>query len=147
MQKSVDLTSKIPTASNFKFRFRLRTDGNTVDDGWYVDDVLLTGFTPAGVSQGGESAAAPGGFSVRVYPNPAGRKAVFLVEGAREVAGSIDIYDIAGRHVAGLAVDKVSGRAEWNLWGKDGLRTANGIYFYRVTGVSATAIGRLQVIR
>jgi hypothetical protein len=145
-QRSVDLTSFCPTATNFKFRFQFTTDGNTVDDGWYVDDVLLTGFIPTGVSQGDLPASAPGAILVRAYPNPVGRRVVFQVDGLGD-NGRLDIYDVAGRHIVRLNVEKASGQAEWYLSDRTGREVANGVYFYRAAGGTAAVTGRIQVIR
>nr|MCU0364989.1 immune inhibitor A [Ignavibacteriaceae bacterium] len=38
-QEEMDLTGR--TAAQNKFQYQLRTDGNTVADGWYVDDIVV----------------------------------------------------------------------------------------------------------
>lgn len=145
-QRSVDLTGFCPTATSFKFRFRFTTDGNTVDDGWYVDDVLLTGYLPAGVSSG-QPTSALGGLSANVYPNPAGRRVRFILANAGPGPVRIDIYDVAGRHRAKLEVDRSGDFAEWGLRDDSGRRVTNGVYLYRAKTGNGTITGRLQVIR
>jgi hypothetical protein len=39
VQEEMDLTGR--NATQNKFQFQLRTDGNTVADGWYVDDIIV----------------------------------------------------------------------------------------------------------
>lgn len=146
-QRSADLTPLLASASNFAFRFRLRSDSYITDDGWYVDDVMVTGYTPTGVSQGEMPAPAPGALILRAHPNPAGSKVVFQVGGLAGAASGLDIFDIAGRHVTRLAVDGALGRAEWGLRGKDGRGVASGVYFYRLTAGAKGAVGRLQVLK
>lgn len=145
-QKVVDLTPKLSQASNFKLRFRLRTDGSIVDDGWYVDDVKLTGYLPAGVSSS-QPTAALGRLSANVYPNPAGRLVRFSLANTGTDPVRIDIYDVAGRHLAGLEVDRGGDIAEWGLKDDSGRRVANGVYFYRARSPGAEVIGRFQVLR
>jgi len=146
MQRSADLTSILASASNFKFRFRLRSDSYIVDDGWYVDDVLLTGFLPTGVSQGGLPEPKSVTITVKAYPNPAGRHVVFQVNGLGD-NGRLDIYDVAGRHIVRLNVEKASGQTEWSLNDRTGREVANGVYFYRALAGTGTVTGTLQVIR
>jgi hypothetical protein len=146
-QRSVDLTGFCPTASSFKFRFRFTSDGSQVYDGWYVDDVAVTAFVPAGVSGQEPSPAEPGRMSASAYPNPAGRRVMFSLSNAGPGPARVAIYDVTGRHVAGLEAGEGTGRAEWGLRSDGGKRVANGVYFYRATAGENAATGRFQVLR
>jgi len=50
VQEEMDLTGR--TAAQNKFQYQLRTDGNTVADGWYVDDIVvfIYGIVPVELS-------------------------------------------------------------------------------------------------
>ena len=60
------------------------------------------------------------------------------------VPGRIEVYDLAGRWIVGLAGDAWSGVA-WDGRDESGRAVPAGLYFGRVPGVSSTA--RILVVR
>jgi hypothetical protein len=87
-----------------------------------------------------------------VSPNPlpgAGpARIAFTLPG--EIRARVDIYDLAGRHVA--AVFDAKGRegrneAAWDLRDDSGRAAAAGVYFYRLRAAGLTFSKRLVVIR
>ncbi len=89
---------------------------------------------------------------LNVSPNPlpgAGpARIAFTLPG--EIRARVDIYDLAGRHVA--AVFDAKGRegrneAAWDLRDDSGRAAAAGVYFYRLRAAGLTFSKRLVVIR
>jgi len=148
-QHSADLTPILASASNFKFRFRLRTDVSVVDDGWYVDDVVLTGYTPAGVS-GSPDSAGKGHISLVCWPSPAS-SCVHLEYRLPAVVGTrVEVFDVAGRLVATLVEgNQPAGRHQsvWDCRDAAGRKTANGTYFFRLSAGGAVAITKIALVR
>lgn len=148
-QRSVDLTGFCPTATSFKFRFRFTTDGNTVDDGWYVDDVLLTGFLPAGVS-GQPAAIEADRPSLHFWPSPASSTVHLNYTLRTEGLVRLEVFDIAGRLVAMLEDgQKPAGEHQsiWNLRDSKGRLAASGTYFFRLKAGGQSLLTRLLLIR
>ncbi|GEM_PF-2894538 len=149
-QRTFDLTNICPTTTNYRFRFRFTTDGNTVDDGWYVDDVLLTGYVPTGVSGAPAAPGAAGVLSLQAWPSPAANsvRVSYSLPAAGRV--QISVYDIAGRRVATLA-DAVQPAGEhrtgWECRDGAGRPVANGTYFFRLSAAGAACVGKVSVIR
>lgn len=45
-QQVFDITSYANSSAQLKIRFRLKSDGGVVADGWYVDDIKITNYSP-----------------------------------------------------------------------------------------------------
>lgn len=149
-QRTVDLTSLCPTTTNYKFRFRFTTDGNTVDDGWYVDDVLLTGYLPTGISGAPTAPGAGGTIRLQCWPSPAAT--TVHLQYSLPVAGQarLDVYDIAGRRVARLSDGNMPAGTHdvtWDCHDGSGRRVANGTYFFRLRAGGSIAVTRVSVVR
>lgn len=84
-------------------------------------------------------------------PNPFSASGTTIRFGMPEAADvSVEFYDIAGRRVAtrrvaGASVGENSLR--FNGFGDSGRALPSGIYFYRVSGAGATAVGKLSIVR
>jgi len=142
VKEEINLTSYI--SSQFKIRFRLRTDSGTTLDGWYVDDIGVFIYTiPTDIPEDTEPVYE---FSLEQnYPNPFNPStsirytvpSVTLseVEGSRV---SIKVYDVLGTEVATLVnEEKQAGSYEVEFSAKDGPESsikypASGIYFYQL---------------
>jgi hypothetical protein len=149
-QRTVDLTSLCPTTANYKFRFRFTTDGNTVDDGWYVDDVLLTGYVPAGVAGSPRDQALSGRLELQCRPSPAANKLTVHYALPVAVRVQLGVYDVTGRRVAVLAdAERPAGVYDqtWDCHNTDGNRVANGTYFVKLNAGDQRMVRKISVIR
>ncbi len=148
-QRSADLTSILPSASNFKFRFRLRSDSYIVDDGWYLDDVLLTGYVPAGVS-GQPALPGAGRPSLSCWPNPASSKVHLRYSVPSEGRFSLEVYDVAGRLVAALEEGRRSAGEHWSTWNlqdSNGRPAANGTYLFCLKVGGESSFTKVLLVR
>ena len=105
-------------------RFAFVSDGDTVDEGFYMDDVSVTGRGPPVTVAGVEAAPGlPPGLSV--WPNPFH----YLAQIRYGAAGSpprLEVYDVAGRIVRRLPAARI---AAWDGRDERGRRLPAGAYF------------------
>lgn len=149
-QRTFDLTAICPTTSNYRFRFRFTTDGNTVDDGWYVDDVLLAGYVPSGVTGSPAAPVAAGRLLLQCWPSPAATAVDLAYSLPAAGPARLDVYDVAGRRVATLGGGtRAAGehRVRWDCRDGAGRRVANGTYFVRLSAGGAAAVAKLSLVR
>jgi len=136
-------------------RFRLQSDTNIEFDGWYVDNVRVTGcgtlaVTPEPV---GSSALT---FAARPAPNPVGPAGTTFeyvigndvtAQGAARV--SFTVHDMLGRRIRTL-VEEIQGpgryRLRWNGSDTDGARVPPGVYYARLRAGQATRSVKVVVV-
>ena len=118
------------------------SDPDTVDEGFYIDDVSVTGggspITVAGVE------AAPGLFpSLDVWPNPF-RSLAQIRYGAPGELPRLSIYDAAGQIVRQLPSSRV---AAWDGRDERGRRLPAGAYFIEVRTQSERRLAKVLLAR
>ena len=121
--------------STLRIRYRFISDSSVQDQGWFVDDVLVTPYV-TGVQEPGTVTRS----RVAVSANPVSVRAdISYIVPPGAVAG-LAVYDADGRVVARLG-ERLSGngRLSWNLTGADGSRVTAGTYFVRLTGAGTMA--------
>ncbi|MBM3315078.1 Omp28-related outer membrane protein [candidate division WOR-3 bacterium] len=133
--------------STLRLRFRFLSDGSVTDQGWFVDDVVVSPYV-TGISE------APPVSGLRLGPaaNPVrdvAKMRLFLPAG---VAGSAAIYDAGGRLVRRLADVPARGSGHvglltWDLKDAAGRRVRNGTYFARLTAARTVTTTSLVVVR
>jgi hypothetical protein len=137
--------------SQFKIRFRLRTDDGTNRDGWYVDDIGVFIYTiPTDVSGIDEPVYK---FSLEQnYPNPFNpstkikytipKSPLFFGEGQ---GVKLEVYDVLGNEVATLVnEEKPAGSYEVEF---DASGLSSGIYFYKLSAGEYTDSKKMVIIK
>jgi len=150
-KRTTDITPFCGTAIDFRIRFEFFSNSSITADGWYVDDIIIMGYTKTGVAGKPEAVTSPAICMLKgAYPNPASGKVNIgfqLKAGART---SLKIYNITGELVRTL-VDSPLSSGEYDLkWdGRDGRNRAmpSGVYFYQLDTGSQKATGKLTFIR
>jgi uncharacterized secreted protein with C-terminal beta-propeller domain len=105
------------------------------------------GGPPTGIE---EKYFAASGASLRVFPNPARSRSYISFETARSGRVRIEVFDVAGRRVRGLADERLgAGRHSFAWDGVDerGRPSASGVYLVRVfsdEGVMTARTARLR---
>jgi hypothetical protein len=138
-QATFTITGQTGTA---QFRFRFGSDGATAREGWYVDDVEVSGV--GGGS--GQSAAEWQPVSLvpvlrQNAPNPFRPATLIAFELPAAQAVSLRIFDAQGRLVRTLADgERPAGlyRMGWNGADEDGTPQPAGVYFYRLETARGT---------
>jgi hypothetical protein len=142
----IDLASYVGTSA-FKVRFRLDSDGYITSDGWYVDDVAISGDVPGT----GVDDVAVRGLSVSNYPNPFNPRTTVRFQMPAAGAVNVEIYDVAGRVVRAVLVDEEREAGEhefvWDGTDDTGRETAAGIYFVRVEAEGDVASSKMVLLK
>lgn len=121
--------------STLRIRYRFISDSSVQDQGWFVDDVLVTPYL-TGVQEPGAVTRS----RVTVSANPVSVRADIGYAISPGAAAGLAVYDANGRIVVRLGERlSGSGRLSWNLTGADGSRVNAGTYFARLTGTGTMA--------
>ncbi len=131
-----------------KLRFVFGTDAAGTREGWFIDDVNLTG--PSGIGEGssGDTMLPLGAFST---PNPFTDIVSVSISGTDAGEASVRIFDLSGRMVAAFPPTGAQGSSALVTWdGRDseGTAVAAGVYLARIsTPGGEGALARLVRIR
>ncbi len=133
-----------------KIRFRLRSDGGTQREGWFVDTIRLASYTdltpPLAVGPGG--AAAKLLLSMPV-PNPSRGRVGLRYSLASLSRATASVYAADGRKVRTLLdglLPAGEGRLEWDGRAASGSRASAGLYFLRFESGGATVTRRMVLL-
>ena len=134
-------------SANFKIRFRLTSDKSTVADGWYVDDIKITGKTSgAQITKAGKDDNMPGNYSLgQNYPNPFNPVTKIKFEIPKSGFTTLKIFDILGKEIKTLVNESLQpGTYEATF---DGSQLTSGIYFYKITAGDFLETKRMMLIK
>lgn len=145
-QQTFDISAYANASPNLKVRFRLTSDANTVADGWYVDDVVITKYcvgTPLAV---GNNNTIPERFSLEQnYPNPFNPVTQINYALATESFVKLTVFDILGKEIASIVNTKQpAGRYQVEF---DGSNLATGMYIYKIEAGSFTDVKKMMLIK
>ncbi|MBD3367274.1 MAG: hypothetical protein GF405_03730 [Candidatus Eisenbacteria bacterium] len=101
-------------------------------------DLVVLGSDVTGV-------ADAGGASLRVWPNPSAGPVRLEVDATVRAGTPIDIYDVAGRHVARLSIERGATGVRWDGRDAAGRRVSSGVYFARAAGTAS--LTKVVVVR
>lgn len=146
-EAKIDITKYANNSSNVKVRFRLTSDASTVADGWYLDDVLITGYTSGSQKPDiSEQNNNPFTFSLsQNYPNPFNPVTIINFSVPKSAFVSLKVYDVLGRQVAEL-VNGNTNAGNHSLQFNAG-DFASGIYYYRLESSGYVAVKKMLLIK
>jgi len=131
-----------------RFRFRFGSDGAAGGEGWYIDDVELTGLGAPSRVAGGDPTLTRA--AVAAGPNPlvGGAETTIRYRLPAAAQPTLDIIDPSGRRLRRItsAAQAAHGTLQWDGRDDDGRRVAPGLYLLRLSGAGETATGKLIVI-
>ncbi len=135
-----------------QLRFRFGTDGADAREGWYIDDVRVSGL--ANASSIAESTPAPGRAPARLVlsPNPLNQIGIAQISYRLEKPArvSIEIYDPVGRFLRRLnvATSSVAGVLDWDGRDAAGRLLGSGVYWVRIdAGNGLRTARKITVVR
>ncbi|RPI19867.1 MAG: T9SS C-terminal target domain-containing protein [Ignavibacteriae bacterium] len=143
----IDITRYANHSSSLKIRFRLTADASTNADGWYVDDIVMTGYNYGGQAPfTSDNNGNPQKYSLsQNYPNPFNPATKINYSLAVNGLVSIKIYDILGREVKQL-VNEVQNAGQYNIeWNASDY--PSGVYFYRIESGSFSETKKMMLIK
>lgn len=133
-KRTVDITSYCNNKKYFRIGYRLLTDTINVAKGWYVDDMVIEGYLKTGVEGEPSRIAGPATSQLfNSYPNPAGKTTAISYQISTTQSVKLNIYDITGRLVKKLVDEKQTPgkyKLNWDCTTNQGIKAANGVYFY-----------------
>ncbi|UCG52428.1 MAG: T9SS type A sorting domain-containing protein [Candidatus Latescibacterota bacterium] len=125
----------------------LINNGCTVPRGWIPLSTPQIAFTPP--LQSGET-SREASLSVSVSPNPFNPTTTISFTVPQSSHVTLSIYDIAGRRIKTLVdrtMERGLKRAVWDGRDTYGNPVSSGVYFYRVKGGGAVAIGKILLLK
>lgn len=144
--QSFDISSYCNSSPNVRIRFRLTSDGSQVYDGWYVDDIKITGYQSIPTGVGNIGNLTPNKFELQQnYPNPFNPSTQINYSVAREGLVKITVFDILGREVKTLVNDvKTAGFYAVEF---DASNLSSGMYFYRMESGNFVDTKKMTLIK
>jgi hypothetical protein len=146
-QVQIDITKYANRSSNVKVRFRLTSDASGVADGWYVDDILITGYTHSGQTVTGVNENnTPYKYSLNQnYPNPFNPTTKINYQLPITNYVKLSIYDMLGREITVLVNEKQSAGTYGVKW--DASNYPSGVYFYKLTAGEFSQTNKMILIK
>jgi hypothetical protein len=114
-----------------RLRFRFGSDGGLEKEGWYIDNLEITG-TPVGIKDPESSLSKiPRIYDLsQNYPNPFNAITEIKYALPKDCWVKIEVYNIIGQKVAVLVDGKQKAGYKTTNW--NGTSFSSGIYFYRI---------------
>ena len=103
-EQSFDITQYVNASTQLKIRFRITSDGNTLGQGWWVDDIKLTNYCLGLVGVHGKTSIPKTFAMAQNYPNPFNPVTVIKYQVPQPVAVSIKVFDVLGKEIAALDI-------------------------------------------
>jgi carboxypeptidase T len=143
--QSFDITSYCNGSANVKIRFRLTSNGSQEYDGWYVDDIKITGYQSQSVGIGNWNTTPNKYLLEQNYPNPFNPSTQINYSIAKEGVVRISIFDVLGREVKVL-VNEVKSPGFYAV-DFDGIKLSSGMYFYRMESGSFIDTKKMTLVK
>jgi hypothetical protein len=145
-QQSFDITAFANYATQLLIRFRLTSDNNTQNTGWWVDDIKLTNYCLATLGVSGNNNQMPKTFALdQNYPNPFNPSTNIKFQLPESEFVTVTIFDMLGRKVTTLVNEqKEPGYYEVKF---DGTNYASGMYFYKIEAGNFTDTKKMILIK
>jgi hypothetical protein len=125
--------------------FGFVSDGDTVAEGIYIDDISLSARVPV-LTAVGRQGRVEAREDIVITPNPAGGT-ISLVAAPCDENTVIDIYDIRGRLVTQVLMPRGRASAMWDLRDRAGKRVAPGVYVVTIPGRPGPRPEKVVVLR
>ncbi|MBI5838158.1 MAG: immune inhibitor A [Candidatus Eisenbacteria bacterium] len=151
VEERVDLSAYAgPGGRPVLLRFRLRSDGGTQRDGWYVDGIRVVAFHDGSPTAVREPVSPPAFRAGRAGPNPTrgGARLEFVLPIAGQVHA--EVLGVDGRRIARLPGGPMPAGTHWLEWdgrSAGGAPAPPGIYFLRLRFGQEVAVRKVAVAR
>jgi hypothetical protein len=141
-----DITDLTNMSSNFRIRFRLTSDGNTVGAGWFVDDIRIKNYQSPSLYIENNSGLVPSKYSLEQnYPNPFNPNTQINYGISKSGFVRITVFDLLGREISTL-VNEVKSPGFYAV-DFNASKLSSGIYFYRMESNGFVDTKKLTLIK
>ena len=142
----IDLTDYL--GQQVRIRFRLVTDTYVVEDGWYIDNVVLSDSTCTQISAVPED-AGPTATLMRAHPNPFVGSLTISFTLDEPAPADVQIFDAQGRLVRSLhrGLLDPAARLVWDGRSDSGRHLASGLYLIRAVTPGEKLVRRVLKLR
>ena len=146
-QVELDISSYANNSANVKIRFRLTSDKKTNADGWYVDDIKITGKSLGDNFTGNkENNNVPEKYSLgQNYPNPFNPMTNIRYTLPKNSFVSLKVYDVLGKEVTTLVNESLSPGTYEAIF--DATKYSSGVYFYKLEAGVFAKTRRMMLIK
>ncbi len=126
----LDISALAAGSSSMKIRFSLVSNGSTVADGIYIDNIKLTGYSSIATGISG-NILTPDNFSLsQNYPNPFNPATTINYSLPSSGFVSLRVFDMLGKEVRSLISERQNaGSYSVNF---DGSNLSSGMYYYKI---------------
>lgn len=147
-QCQIDITKYANHSSTVKVRFRLTSDASGIGDGWFVDDILITGYTNSGQSlKDLNPDNSQNNYSLaQNYPNPFNPSTIISFAVPEVSIVEINIYDVSGRMVQSL-INNVQYAQGFHSIRFDGSNLPSGMYYYKLKAGDYISTRKMLLIK
>jgi hypothetical protein len=143
----IDITNYVNHSENVKIRFRLTSDNRHNADGWYVDDIKITGKTTGDrITRNQSNFISPKNYFLsQNYPNPFNPTTTIKFSLQKSSYVKLTVYDITGRTVQTLVNEKLeAGTHSVNFYGG---MVSSGVYFYKLKAENFSDVKKMVLIK
>ncbi|OPX17546.1 hypothetical protein BXT86_05895 [candidate division WOR-3 bacterium 4484_100] len=139
VQASYSLTNY--AGKTIRLRFRFISDPGTIQEGWYVDDILVPGYI--GIKENKSEASTA--LRLQVVPNPFVRRTTLVFQAGAEKVLGVDIYDSSGRCIRQF--QNITEQVIWDGTDKQGTSVPAGVYFVKLRTGSKQLMEKVVLVR
>jgi Peptidase family C25/Propeptide_C25/FlgD Ig-like domain/Peptidase family C25, C terminal ig-like domain len=133
-----------------RFRWRFGSDGASGGEGWYIDDVMITGYGEAYLDAAGETELIISPVLAQNRPNPFGAATTIRYQMPAPGKLELKVFDATGRLVRTLVDGNVTAGSQMTRWdgtNDRGQAVGSGIYFYRLETENETLTRQMILTR
>jgi Peptidase family C25/Propeptide_C25/FlgD Ig-like domain/Peptidase family C25, C terminal ig-like domain len=138
------------SGSTAKFRFRFGSDGGAAEEGWYIDDVLVTGASELSAADDWKPLVLHPVVLNQNAPNPFLSETAISFRLADNQDVNLTVFDANGRVIRTLANgEKPAGiyRIDWDGADGAGNPMPSGVYYYRLQSENGTKTRSMRLLR
>jgi carboxypeptidase T len=129
--QNFNITSFCNSSANVRVRFRLTSDNAVNYDGWYVDDIKITGYQGPVTGIGNRNVTPNKYVLEQNYPNPFNPSTNIRYEIPKICFVKLIVFDALGREIETLVNEKQSPGIYDAIFNAG--QYPSGVYFYRLT--------------
>ncbi|MBK9097016.1 MAG: M28 family peptidase [bacterium] len=143
VKESIDLSSYLD--QQIKLRFVLKSDGYVTEDGWYIDDIMITAYELVPTSSEQLTDVVSEYSLEQNYPNPFNPTTDIEFQIPEAGQTTLKVFDLLGKEVAVLINEqKTSGKYKVAF---DASNLPSGVYFYTLQAGNFVSTKKMVLLK